>query len=698
MNFLHVIYFSLLFNLNNLAETSNLSTSVPRSSSRSETEPGSSLFSRIDPVSPGLTHRLSSNTLLINKKFDTEWRNLLLELESIVIRIASRNYMLSVREIEAQNQLLAAINANNQELVAFLISNGVKFLSNVPGSRLRTVDYVPLEMAVILDRDLALDGMLQYLELIDYVSKGTLFGGLLIRAVQAGHLKTMRLLIEKYNAPYLTGSFLLQQSLMHKSPVDVVKYFLTKFGSNSECSQPYGRHQDFPFHLAIKYNNFPAFIFLFYETGFNKNIMNGDNHSPIDLILNGPYEHFLIDLFKSSPQLRFAWTGGDGNTFLHLAALHSRFEFMTFVIQTLKFPVDCSNSHGQTALLLAAINRKQHFVSYLLDAGASIFQSDRTGMYPLLFLARQNDFETFKLALETISNRIIHLQLISIVQILIHDQNWLFLNYLLSKFAYLTKNSYLIPQEHLKAFVDSEIIWDLPVLLDFFIKCQLIDSKLILFQAVTFGKLEIVKIVLENGVQLNSLNEFDESIISLAIKNNQTNVLRFLLSFGGWLISEGLPNSDFISLITNGGSFSSSLPSRILFESRETILSQFIKYFLMVSETLQFNPKVLATVCIQLEIFLFHYVSNQTDTPPDLLTSLTTLINIRKIVAESFLRQFIQSNCIILSHLLCTIHFKNHYLLRRIVSAHQMTAEVFIPYIDPMNFYLIEEYDSITSF
>ena len=422
------------------------------------------------------------------------------------------------------------------------------------------------------------------------------------------------------------------------------------------------------------------------------------------MIFKGQYDHFLIKLFTNSPRLRFLWTDEVGNNLLHLAVYEQNIRFIKFAIQILRFPIDCLNRQRQTPILISTMIRNHQISTYLLEMGASIFKADRTGISPILFIARQNDFGAFKFALNTINplhSPHIQVSLMSLIQVLIYDQNWLFVSLLFSKFPYLTKISFILPVDHCDSLMSSSLIWDAPALINYLIKYKIINPDYILHQAIILDKLEIVKLVISNGIPPGISNPSSESSITLAIKNNRPHIVRFLLSLGGWTIFDTSSMNDFVFIITNGASFSASLPSRILFESRGGILNHFINYFLNIKKTLQFNPRVLATICLQLEIFLFHYVSTKPLTS-DIITNLPNLISVKKMISELIIHsdRKIRSKLYrrLINVLLNSIHLKNHQYIRNFVinlPAHQIRSEDFLPCIDRNNIYLIHEYNSI---
>ena len=673
-------------------------------------ESDNSLINRLGPLSPGLKRKLSSNTMLINKEFHEEWKNILVGLEILVDEqvVPSQSiiytFMKPTSEKSAQTLLMEAIRSDNRNTVIRAIANGAKFLSNGSLTRLRTADYAPIEIAVVLDSTDALAGMMQYLSPILSTVKSTLFGGLLIRAVQAGHFKSAKLLVNEYKAPYLKGSFLFQQAIMHKAPLKLLKYILKKFEKISpEVSSSYNRHRDYPLHLAVKYNNEIAFAFLFHEIACDKNILNGDGLRPIDLILKGlkgQYDQFLLRLFTRWPRFRLAWTDELGNNLLHLAVYAQNRDIIQFAVKALHFEIESINANGQTALMIASMIRNRPISAYLIQMGASIFATDAIGIYPILIIARQNDLDAFIYTLDSfISQNIpdVPLLLATLLQTLIYDQLWIFVDVMFTKFPLLSQSPFVITNSHLDNLLNSQLVWDSPALIDYLIKCKIIDPNSILHQAVALGKLEVLKVLISRGAQPGLMNSTGESIMTVAIKNNRPQIVRFLLSLGGWTILDSPSFLDiFVYLITDGASFSPFLPSRILFQTREGVLSHFLNYFKNIKTTLQFNPIVLTTVCIQLELFLFHYVCEKPLTSK-VVVVLAEIFSVKKAIYEAFPKQ-VNLSFPLFTTLLNAVQMKIYSFLRPFIpnlALHVINPEELVPYIDPANVYLIHEYNSI---
>ena len=658
-----------------------------------------SIFKRMAPISPAKQKKYSTNTLMIDKQFHEEWIDILASLESLLPPPRSDLlYGLSnlAHKVDPQIRLITGINNDNGQEVRRAILEGAKFLSNNLDPQIRTTNYYPIEYAVVTNKIEALKVMRDHMLIIDSSLKKNFLGGLLIRAVQAGHLRIIKLLISTYHASYLKNSYLLQQAIMHNAPVSVLSFLLSVFSSEPELIESYGKHQDFPLHLAIKYNNYRAFAFLFEETNFSKNIFNANLLRPINLIFRGVRTDFLIKLFSKYPNLRTKWTDEYGNNLLHLAVHQESFGFIKFLIETLKFPVDFINFEGQTALLLASILRQRQIAFLLLENGAKVLIQDRNGISPLLIAARLKDFEAFIYAADLMLSQICNMQqLQTFTQILINEFHWNFVEIMFEKFSILKLVKFEFLTVQLDQLMKNSLIFEFPKLFEFFIRTRYINPYQVIHQAAAIGKVQIVKILIDSGVSLNFVDKNGMSPIELAIFNNQKEMVRFLLSFGGLFITQNCPIGSFAFVMTNGASFLPTSSSKLNFANRNDVLFLFSKYFTDLIARQNFDLKILVEMCLQLEIFLFYHVTEK-PISADVVASLNNLQILKYSLAQ--LTHSESTQFPLLPTLLMNFTSKNSFFIRNFINCrfpHRITASDLISYINPENNYLLSEYSTI---
>lgn len=623
--------------------------------------------------------------LLIDEQFEEIWRNVLLEInfywEEWISNQRALNRSTPLVRNDIQSFLMEAIKSDNPTKVFNLImNNDAKFLSHDISPHSHISSLVPIETAIFLNSYQVLNVMLKALNPVTSNSKPIFLGGLLIRAVQAGHFEVISLLIKKFNAPYLAKSFLFQQAIMNKTSSKVLRFIYNRYKNKPEISGAYGTNQDFAIHLAVKNHNDCALNFILSETDLDKNLWNGDKLLAIDLVFLGKHDYFLQKLIRNHPQIRYSWIDTNGNNLVHLSVLNDRFNLLKFLVVDLKFPADGLNSQGQSALLLALATHRHKYADLLVNCGASIFQSDLSGIYPILLLARQFDSDTFisvldfyKYFSDNLSN------FYSLIQSLINEENWEFVNILLGRFPQLAQSSLVIPVNIFKNLFQNVSYLNLKYLVEYLVKCNLIDLESIFFDGICSGKEELVRLAISYGVPPNLMTSSGESGLLLAITNKRTDIVRLLLSFGVGIIMDSYSNYDFVYLLTSGASFFPASSSAISFESIEGILDHFIVYFEIIGSTKQFNMQTLATICIQLEIFLHQYLNGLIN--ENIILALKTLTNTRKSVSTLVFNDL-----------------ENHQVLKALMNpilANQVNPLHLYPIIDYRNYYLIFEYRSI---
>lgn len=658
----------------------------------------SSIIERIGTLSPVKSNQYGTNTILIvDRKFQRRWINILSSLQSqlpLPTPDLIPGFSLSANSLDPQLRLLNGIKSDNAFEVNRAILEGARLLSINPDNRIRTRNYCPVEHAVVTNKLESLKVMLDQIISINSNDKLVFLGCLLIRAVQSGHIRVIELLFDNYQTVYLKNSFLLQQAIMHNAPVSVMKFIIDTYSSVSETSQPYGAHQDSALHLAVKYNNYRAFAFLFEQTKFPKNLFNADSLRPIDLIFKVRRNNFLSNLFLKYPNLRSHWTDENGNNMLHLAVNQKSLEHIKFLVENLKFFLDHVNNEYQTALFIALSLHLRQIALYLLENGANVLIPDKTGISPLLVIARLGDMEAFNTATNLILLQVIIVDNLKIfTRSLIKENHWKFVDVMLVKFPCLMTINFKIYTEQLEHLVATSSLYDFPKLVEYFILMKFIDPQQLILKAVAIGKVEIVKYLLEIG-ETGEIGGGVNALLEVAIDNSQNEMIRFLLSlsFGDLFISQDCPLKYFVLVLMNGASFSPNSPSKLNSANRNIVLFLFSKYFSILLKTRVFEPKELAVMLLQLEIFIFYHFIDK-PISKKITASLNKLIHLKYLI---FLAINTENNS--LSSLALNFTPKNTQYLRSFIECrfpHSISTEDLSSLISPENIYLLSEYSSI---
>lgn len=349
-------------------------------------------------------NNLNTNTLMIDTGFQLNWIKLFSTLDNLVPKNRRQSRLNILPIVDPQIRLLSGIQNNDPRTVQLAIYEGANFLKIGSDNRIRTLNQYPIEYAVTAGKDRALETMLDHMILVPPRLMNEFLGGLLIKAVQACKFSSIKLLIRKYQAPYLPGSFLFQKAVMHQASVDIIEYIMATFMPNHELFQRFGKNKDSILHLAIRFNNFDAFIYFNNREDVPKNVMNLNSFEPIDLLASLPYKSTFIKTFmRKHPEILLNWTDDFGNDLLHLAAHYNRLTFVKCLIEDTNIPIDRKNHDNLTPLLVSYLADKRDIALYLVKKGADIFHKDVYDFNILMLAAKNHDFKFLRSCLETIN-------------------------------------------------------------------------------------------------------------------------------------------------------------------------------------------------------------------------------------------------------------------------------------------------------
>lgn len=662
----------------------------------------SSMPERAAPNSHIRRKHYTKKTLLINKDFDDDWPNILASLDSH--RLLQKPVSLPLPSIEAkklaQDQLMSAIIVDDGNNVREAINLGASFLTNDFDAHIRTSQYCPIEYAVILNSIDALRTMFSFVKDTKKSLLNVVYGGLTIRAVQAGQFDVLRLLVPiKGKATYLEGSFLLHQAIMHKAPLNVFELLIQKFGKKPELFGTFGSHQDNPLHFAVRHNNPEAFYYLFELPNINKNQINVNGMRPINLVFSLSRVKFLTKLIANHSKIRLSWTDEYGNTLLHFAVYQENISLVKFMVESLHLLVNFPNEAGQTSLHIATAKQFREIMWYLIDYGASVVKHDRNNICPLLLLARSADFEAFKRAAVSINltnSSVPELQ--ACIQALIKEGLYDFVEVMLVKFPIMkNENIFFLCTNHINQMLQSGLIWNFPNLVEIAVKMLTINPNSIIHQSAVLGKTDIFKVLIAYGADLNMEHPITgEKPVDFAIKYKQSDIVRIALSHVGWVITTTCHLDDFVLVLTSGGSFCLSRSPNLLYFQNNLVLGMFINYFAQILQSGKLNIFDITTVCIQLEIFLFYHFKDALITH-DLFSGLRALQTVKQQLA-SILTEPVKKYYPLLESLIGQFSVSNVNFVRRCLEVehqHSIPASELSGYINPLNHYLLADYHTI---
>lgn len=637
------------------------------------------------------------NTLMVNRAFRAEWNDLFGKLESTL----KLQYDPSDSQHEPIDNphvsLIKGIENDDPVQVELAIAQGAKFLSRDNNPLAKTAQYYPIEYAVVLNKLKALKSMLDYMESADSDLKSVLMAGLLIKAVHAGHVTAVRYIVEKYSAGYLFDSCLVQQAIMHKSPVEILYFLIKTFHKEPEITSPHGKHLDSPLHLAVRYSNVDAFAFIFNHGTFSSITPNGDGHLPIHLPLVLCRSAFLLELFTKYPILRTSWTDEQGNNLLHLAVYQNRFEFIKELLEVLRFPVDSFNNEKQTPLLFALYSEYRDIALYLLEKGANLLQTDNHGICPLLVIAKTFSYAYFRNIIESLNDQqVLVAELENMTQTLIIESRWDRIEALFQVFPNLKNNkSFTIRKVQLYCLRFSSRLLKLPIFLEYLLDIQQIDPRSLIHETAVAGNLLIMKLLLSYKAPLLHYDKNNEIPANAAFRNDQFEMVQFLIQNGGCSIHAFTSPEFFLFVLCNGASFVPNSPALVHFSGKVLVFSQFLTFFQDITKTGLVDYKKLTAMCLQFEVFIYYHCNRQ------IVNSLAAIESVEK--AKLSIAQMIDCYIkkakfplifsLLISHSTKNAAFLNNF--KNNFTSHSIQAHELINYIEPNNVNILKDYASI---
>ncbi|GFY75388.1 ankyrin-1 [Trichonephila inaurata madagascariensis] len=218
-----------------------------------------------------------------------------------------------------------------------------------------------------------------------------------------------------------------------------------------------------------------------------------NNVTPIHILISNELAELLI-----TREISTDFVDVHGRTILHLGALNGNMEIMKYSLEN-GCSVDVRDSFGLTALHRAVQGNYQEVVSFLIDNGTDINAEDNNGHTSLLFAARNN--------------------CINITDILIKKEVCTSSDRIASLCSAVCEGHHDIVRILLK-----QCAFDIHALQ---------DEHHLLHKAAENGHLIVVKVLLENGFEINAgSKDTTDTPLHSAIYYNHLEVSQFLLSKG----------------------------------------------------------------------------------------------------------------------------------------------------------------------
>lgn len=313
-------------------------------------------------------------------------------------------------------------------------------------------------------------------------------------AILSGHLDFAETLIEKglsVNIKNYKGQSLLWSAIQSNN-ADTF-YFLLEKGIDISAKDNLGNT---PLHAAASYNK-PWSVHLLMQKGFDINVKNNLGETPIQIAVKSKNCDVLKYLAKHDADIHVC--DAEGNTLMHLAAQEGNITLLEYLYE-LGLDVNAKNNKGETALMKAIQADKYHNVSFLLQNGADFTMTDHAGNTPKEVALLSNNVKVLNL-LENVEKDA----------------------------AYFNNNRLYL---HIEQLIRQGQVESVKTLLGSVNYAKLSDTNktTLLHTAAYSNNVEIMKLLISHGADINARDSYNETPLTSAIKGCANNAFHLLLS------------------------------------------------------------------------------------------------------------------------------------------------------------------------
>jgi ankyrin repeat protein len=174
---------------------------------------------------------------------------------------------------------------------------------------------------------------------------------------------------------------------------DIVQILLTR-GADLDLRNKYG---DTALHVACQENNLTAVSHLMSKDA-DENVRNNNGDSPLDYAIKGGHTALVRYILKRAGR-GLMHRGGDGRTYVHLAAITGDVLMLDYLLQVLP-EVNVGTAGGDTPLHLASLHGNTDAAVFLLTRGAENNEPNNYGNTPLHLASLRGNINTLRALIE----------------------------------------------------------------------------------------------------------------------------------------------------------------------------------------------------------------------------------------------------------------------------------------------------------
>ena len=302
---------------------------------------------------------------------------------------------------------------------------------------------------------------------------------------------------------------------------DDIKYFIDN--SNDYILNLPNKNGDTPLHITA-YKNKSKIVKLLVDAGAKVNLKNKNNATPYSMALSKGYDGIADYLLKHGAKLDYS-VDKYGNNLCHEAAKSGNLGLLKKLIDN-SIPMDVPNKYGVTPLTYAVSQGHINIYNYLLNKGAKVTRIDTAGNNLLHKAAMSGSVEIAKLLLSNglnINSK--NNSGATPLMIAVSNNKNIFIDFALTNGAKLSLDNKGNTLLH-KASSNSNIEAIKKFMFDININTKNNEGNTPFLLS---SKIEVMKLLIANGANMNAKNKKLENILMIAYNNHKDDMFKYLL-------------------------------------------------------------------------------------------------------------------------------------------------------------------------
>lgn len=599
-------------------------------------------------------------------------------------------------------QLKIAIDSDNLESLLILLDNvPIAWLYDKEEYWQSLNRLTVLEYCILKDRleafEIIFDHVCSELSALDRMM---LKHDVLRRAVECGNVGFVRHLIEEYRVT-ITGELkLFHLAITYRVPVELLEYLSRRMTYSQINVASASFRDDTIWHTAIRLNNPEAFIFMFRSLRAPKCLSkpNRKHELPYNMLLEESKVPFLDAVLKEIPELVAFILDDANNCLVHVASRLNRITSLEIMAARAPQYISLVNKQGHTALITAIIYNVDEAARFLIKANVDPFIKDFEGFDALYYCLFSRGttlvvdlLQEFYTRRSAMFSTVFHEALLSLLQ----RSRWAEAESVLSQFLSLAIfriplmihdpvafATMLIRSDYLSLF--TYCLYSGLIVADLFIPSE--GRRLLHFAVYAKNPLFITRL-LEYGASANVFDVQRNTPFDLAMKTTNRAAMKAFLASGRIVVDHRCDPLKFRAYLLNGGTFVPNAPNQLRFVDFLQILSLFRDVLAVELRNSCHSQFEVGIYCMQLELFLAHYLMSLYLRNGFVLDSLRIINDQRRLLASRFVNFNHKFAAMVQAF---SPHIRQMLLghIGNLAAGPKILSDILIPAVDPDNLFM----------